>query len=194
MDRGLLTDEALCEEASCMSICFIPLGGRDLFLLLLLLSDGREANGGEGPRGSLRVASDRMDVGGTTVAQQGLANSWASPRKLVGIEVGIFSISCRFKNREDGFMWFFTGVYGPTLKMALRDLPLQGGPYTWSGGMNGQSKSRLDCFLISEDWENHFSGVSQRTLPRPVSDHSPILLDGGGVRRGPIPFCFENMW
>ncbi|RVX00739.1 putative ribonuclease H protein [Vitis vinifera] len=79
-------------------------------------------------------------------------------------------------------------------ELALRDLPLQGGPYTWSGGLNGQSKSRLDRFLISEDWENHFSGVSQCTLPRPVSDHSLILLDGGGVRRGPIPFCFENMW
>ncbi|RVX03362.1 hypothetical protein CK203_019838 [Vitis vinifera] len=169
--------------------------------------------------------------------------------ELVGLEVGIFSISCRFKNCEDGFMWFFTGVYGPTMKryrepfweelgairglwsdpwciggdfnvirfpsersrvgrlsgsmrrfsevldeLALRDLPLQGGPYTWSGGLNGQSRSRLDRFLISEDWENHFSGVSQCTLPRPVSDHSPILLDGGGVRRGPIPFRFENMW
>ena len=49
--------------------------------------------------------------------------------------------------------------------------------------MNGLSRSRLDCFLISEDWENHFSGVTQCTLPRPVSDYFPILLDGGGVRR-----------
>ena len=79
-------------------------------------------------------------------------------------------------------------------ELALRDLPLQGGPYMWSGWLNGQSRSRLDRFLISEDWENHFSGVSQCTLPRPVSDHYPILLDGGGVRRGPIPFRFENMW
>ena len=135
--------------------------------------------------------------------------------ELVGLEVGIFSISCQFKNCKDGFMWFFTGVYRPTLKryrelfweelgairrlwydpwciggdfnvirfpnehsregrlsssmrrfsevldeLALRDLPLQGGPYTWSGGLNGQSRSRLDRFLISEEWENHFSGVS----------------------------------
>ena len=60
--------------------------------------------------------------------------------------------------------------------------------------MNGQSRSRLDRFLISEDCENHFSGVSQCILPRPVFDHFPFLLDGGGVRRGPIPFHFENMW
>ena len=32
MDQGLLTDEALCEEASkYVDLCFIPLGGRDLF-------------------------------------------------------------------------------------------------------------------------------------------------------------------
>ena len=78
-------------------------------------------------------------------------------------------------------------------ELALRDLPLQGGPFTWSGGLNGQSRSRLDRFLISKDWENHFSGVTQCTLPRPVSDHFPILLDGGGVRRGPIPFRYENV-
>ena len=52
----------------------------------------------------------------------------------------------------------------------------------------------MDRFLVSEDWEFHFSGVTQCTLPRAVSDHFPILLDGGGVRRGPIPFLFEIMW
>ena len=35
--------------------------------------------------------------------------------------------------------------------MDLRDLPLQGGPFTWSGGLNSQAMSRLDWFLVSED-------------------------------------------
>ena len=36
--------------------------------------------------------------------------------ELMGMEVGLFSISCHFKNCEDGFRWTFSGVYGPTLR------------------------------------------------------------------------------
>ena len=78
--------------------------------------------------------------------------------------------------------------------LELRDLPLQGGSFTWKGGLNNQSHSRLAQFLVSNEWEDHFSGTVQCVLPKPVSDHFPILLDGGGVRSGLMPFRFENMW
>ena len=48
--------------------------------------------------------------------------------------------------------------------------------------------SRLDRFLVLEDWESHFNRVVQSILPRLVSDHFPVLLDGRGVRRGLTPF------
>ena len=47
---------------------------------------------------------------------------------------------------------------------------------------------------MSPSWLDQFSGVLQRRLPRPISDHFPLLLEGGGLRRGPSPFRFENMW
>ena len=40
---------------------------------------------------------------------------------LLDKEVGPHSISCRFKNTNDGFIWAFTGVYGP-LSSAERNL------------------------------------------------------------------------
>ena len=36
--------------------------------------------------------------------------------------------------------------------LGVRDLLLQGGPFTWSGGNNGQVMSRIDRFLVSGDW------------------------------------------
>ena len=27
-----------------------------------------------------------------------------------------------------------------------------------------------------------------------MSDHSSVLLDGGGMQKGPTPFRFENIW
>ena len=121
--------------------------------------------------------------------------------QLLEMETWQYSISCRFKNCNDNFIWIFTGVYGPVhysereflwfelgdikslwsdpwcvggdfnvirlpserrncLNMSsamrrfsevidelqLRDLPLVGGSYTWCGGLNNRSVSRLDRF------------------------------------------------
>ena len=79
-------------------------------------------------------------------------------------------------------------------ELGLVDLQLHGGAFTWSGGMKSLSRARLDRFLVSPYWLDQFGRVSQRRLPRPTSDHFPILLEGGSLRRGPAPFRFENMW
>ena len=79
-------------------------------------------------------------------------------------------------------------------ELKFRDLPLAGGSYTWCGGLNNKSAYRLDRVLVLEDWECHFSNLSQSLLPKPTSDHAPILLDGGGIRGKKTPFRFENIW
>ncbi|RVW55063.1 hypothetical protein CK203_066961 [Vitis vinifera] len=140
--------------------------------------------------------------------------------EMMETEVGKFSVSCRIRNVENGMTWIFTGVYGPFPKktgirersrqgrlsgamrnfaqtvddLELIDLPMQGGIATWSGGRNNQSWARLDRFLVTQQWLDMFSGVAQCRMHRPTSDHFPILLMGGGLRRGPTPFRFENMW
>ena len=62
--------------------------------------------------------------------------------------------------------------------LGLVNLQLQGGTFTWTGGLNSLSKARLDRFLVTPCWLDQFSRVSQRT-----SDHFPVLLEGGSWRR-----------
>ena len=183
-------------------------------------------------------------------ASGGILICWdRRPLDIPDWEEGQFTLSCRFRNVENGAIWVFTGVYDPFSKverdalweefgairglwedpwciggdfnitlfprerssqrgmnsamrkfaeivgdLGLVDLPLQGGEFTWNGGQNNQAWARLDRFLVSPSWIDQFSGINQCRLPRPVSDHFSITLVGGGIRRGPTPFRFENMW
>ena len=78
-------------------------------------------------------------------------------------------------------------------KHSLVDLPLEGGEFTWFRDFDRPSMSRIDRVLVFADWEDHFLDVTQRILPRVVSDHCPLLLEAGGMSRGRSPFKFENM-
>ena len=69
-------------------------------------------------------------------------------------------------------------------EQGLIDIPLQGGSFTWSNSREVVSKARLDRFLFSTDWEDKFPSVSQQHLPRLLSDHFPIVLEGGSFQRG----------
>ena len=76
----------------------------------------------------------------------------------------------------------------------LIDLPLLSGPFTWSSGSDSPLMSRIDRVLVSANWEDHFPDVSQKLLPRPISNHSPLLVESGSMARGRSAFKFENMW
>lgn len=57
--------------------------------------------------------------------------------------------------------------------------------------------SRLDRFLISKDWLNSWSNLSQWGLQRSVFDHCAVVLKEKEVNWGPKPFqmmrCWEDM-
>ncbi|RVW40426.1 hypothetical protein CK203_090038 [Vitis vinifera] len=144
-----------------------------LMKLRLLIWNVRGANDSSKRKGVVRsLGSGRfldwgaMDAHGSA---GGVLICWDKRTlEVIEMEVGQFSISCRLRNVEDRFVWIFTGVYGP---FSREDKEV-----FWEelGAIRG---------IWSDPW-----------LSRPTSDHFPIILKGGGLRRGPSPFRFENMW
>ncbi|PNX65107.1 hypothetical protein L195_g062436 [Trifolium pratense] len=48
--------------------------------------------------------------------------------------------------------------------------------------------------LVSNDWSVLWNNPSLWVLPRPVSDHCPIVVRYAVTDWGPKPFCFNNHW
>lgn len=61
------------------------------------------------------------------------------------------------------------------------DIPLASGNFTWSNNQDPPSWSKIDKFLFSPYWKAQFPNVSQRRLPRFLSNHFPVMLDCGIV-------------
>ncbi|KAL4183782.1 hypothetical protein AMTRI_Chr11g99990 [Amborella trichopoda] len=76
----------------------------------------------------------------------------------------------------------------------LLDIPLQGCRYTWSNHTTKPTLSKLDRFLLSVNWEECFPRSLSMVLPKPTSDHYPIMLDTIAVKWGLRPFKFELHW
>ncbi|GKV35275.1 hypothetical protein SLEP1_g43574 [Rubroshorea leprosula] len=79
------------------------------------------------------------------------------------------------------------------MESELIDIPLVGRKYTWYHS-SGKLMSRIDRFLMSEEWLNKWGEATQWGLTRTVSDHCPILLRHQKVNWGPKPFRFFDVW
>ncbi|GKV09906.1 hypothetical protein SLEP1_g21339 [Rubroshorea leprosula] len=75
----------------------------------------------------------------------------------------------------------------------LIDLPMIGRRFTWYQP-NGRAMSRLDRFLINEEWLVTWEGLKQWGLMRSISDHCPVLLKNKVKNWGPKPFRFFDAW
>ncbi|KAL8507119.1 hypothetical protein ACS0TY_017855 [Phlomoides rotata] len=78
--------------------------------------------------------------------------------------------------------------------LELVDLPLLRRKYTWYKD-NGSCSSRIDRFLISQNWCSQWPKLNQFGLKRTFSDHAPILPESSDKEYwGPIPFKIVNWW
>ncbi|KAG2684095.1 hypothetical protein I3760_10G062500 [Carya illinoinensis] len=119
----------------------------------------------------------------------GIASWWEVPWCIGGdFNVTRFPSERSGEGRQTLAMREFSEII---YELELMDVPLMGGDYTWS---SNQAWSRIDRFLISPSWEEHYPDLSQKRLSRICSDHFPIVLDCGGIPGGRRPFKFENMW
>ncbi|KAA0058980.1 uncharacterized protein E6C27_scaffold98G001710 [Cucumis melo var. makuwa] len=77
----------------------------------------------------------------------------------------------------------------------LIDPPLTNNRFTWSNLRNPSTFSRIDRFLYNSSWENLFSPHTTRTLPRPTSDHFPLVCEDSNpkLRWGPAPFRLNSI-
>lgn len=75
----------------------------------------------------------------------------------------------------------------------LIDIKLGGRKFTWMGS-GGSKLSKLNRFLTSPNFFDHWLNASATVLARIHSDHCPILLDSKGFDFGPVPFRFFNSW
>ncbi|KAD4889133.1 hypothetical protein E3N88_21206 [Mikania micrantha] len=68
----------------------------------------------------------------------------------------------------------------------LMEFNMSGHPFTFMRGL-GSSYSKLDRFLVCNEFVNKWPYACARVLPRHLSDHCPIILTATNIDFGPPP-------
>ena len=79
------------------------------------------------------------------------------------------------------------------LDMALEEVRSVGRRFTWCR-RNGNVMSKLDRFLLSDEWLSQWPYSTQFVLERDFSDHCPILLKARTIDWGPKPLRIMDWW
>jgi endonuclease/exonuclease/phosphatase family metal-dependent hydrolase len=61
----------------------------------------------------------------------------------------------------------------------LRELELSDRQFMWTNNLQTPSFEKLDQILVITEWELKYPMVTVNTLPRVISDHTPLLLNTG---------------
>ena len=77
--------------------------------------------------------------------------------------------------------------------MELQEIKCSGNSFTWIWP-NGCVKSRLDRFLVSQNWLSLWPESCQTVLQRNLSNHCPSILQTNMVDWGPKPFRVFDWW
>ncbi|KAD7117426.1 hypothetical protein E3N88_04694 [Mikania micrantha] len=75
----------------------------------------------------------------------------------------------------------------------LMEYNMGGNPYTYMRGF-GDSYSKLDRFLVCNDFVNKWPNACVTALSRHLFDHCPIFLITSNIDFGPSPFRFYSSW
>jgi hypothetical protein len=65
----------------------------------------------------------------------------------------------------------------------LQEIELSGQQFTWVNSLPTPTYEKLERVLMTTEWEFKYPLVSVRALDRGMSDHTPLLLDTGGLQR-----------
>jgi len=96
-------------------------------------------------------------------------------------------------NRVSGNMREMQGFNNFIDSMKMVDIPCIGRKYTWYRP-NGKAKSRLDRFLTTFEWLQHWPGCKQYVLDRLIYDHCALVLKSNVADWGAKPFRFLDIW
>ncbi len=114
----------------------------------------------------------------------------------VWVVLGDFNVllSSRDKNGPPSLPSGAVGFRTVVRDLDLIDLPLLNKAFTWSNGRRPPTLERLDRAFVSLDWHSLFPRSSLRALPRPRSDHSPVLLCASSFIPASQLFRLEAFW
>jgi hypothetical protein len=78
--------------------------------------------------------------------------------------------------------------------LAWFELPLLDRRFTWTNGQENPVLARLDRAFFNNDWDLVFPDSALTSLPRPTSDHHPLMIMASTTIPNPSHFRFENSW